>query len=125
MKEKTDKVDAILREYMIEIKSYGSEIFYDYFADPELSMELMIGPLEIDEGLTYDLALKIAEKYGLRLRRYDFSRGKWSEPREYKFVFSVTVPDDEKEIKSVVKKLLDASKELKEAKTHILKILGY
>lgn len=125
IKEKFDKVEQKIRTYTSEIEKYGSELFCDFYADPELSMELIIGPLKIDEGITYKLAEKIAEKYGVKLKQYDFSRGRWSEPRKYRYVFSVALPDAESEFDNAFERLLNASKELTEAKIRLLKKLGY
>ena len=125
MKEKAEKMDEIIQKYTEEAKKSGSELFYDFFVNPDVSMELMIGPLEVSAGLTYHLAEKIAERNGIKLTRYDFARGKWSEPPDHRTVFSVTVPDDETEFENTVEKLCEASKELKEATNRIIENLGY
>jgi len=114
MKQKVDQLEKIINKYDEEVKKYGCELFYDFFTGSTVSTELMIGPIETSgiEGL---IAEKIAKKYDVKLRRYDFSRGKWSEARDYRTVFSVPVPDNESDFESIVKKLCGARKEFSEA----------
>ena len=126
MKEKTEKIDRIIQKHTEEVKNFGSELFYDFFVNPpEISMELMVGPLEVGEGVTHLLAEKIAEKFGVKLTKYDFSGDRWSEPREYKTVFSVTVPDDEGKFENAVERLCVALREFREASNRMIKTLGY
>lgn len=66
-------------------------------------------------GILGQLAEKIAEKHGVELTIYDFSGGRWDEPRDYRSVFSVILPDDESKFEKMVIKLYEAKKELREA----------
>lgn len=89
----------------------GIKLFYDYLicesSNPgsNISMVLMVGPIKESE-ITIQLAKRIAEIYNVELSKYDFSKGKWSEPRDYGTVFSVIVPDEDCE--SVVQNLKQA-----------------
>jgi len=125
MKEKTEKLDKIIEQYIKEVEASGAELFYDFFVNPQLSMHLMVGPLEVSEGLTYQLATRIAEKNNAKVVKYDFSRGKWSEPPDHRAVFSVMVPEDESRFEGIVEGLCQTLKEFREASNQIIRTLGY
>jgi hypothetical protein len=122
LKEKVKKICELIQKYQGE---YGYKLFHSFSTEnPDICMELMTGPIE-DSGVEGMVAKKIAEKYGLKLKLYDFSGGKWSEPRDYRYVFSLIVPDDESEYESCVKKLYESRKELDRALNQLVKSLGY
>jgi hypothetical protein len=125
MKEKAAKLREIAQEYNREKGDSEPELFFDFLVNPEIHARLYIGPIDVADGITRLLAEKIAKKNGVTLTSYDFSRDRWSEPRDYRPVFSLDLPDDERKFESLAKKLCEASRELKGSTKKVVEILGY
>jgi hypothetical protein len=125
MKEKAAKLGEIVQEYNREKDDSDPELFFDFFVNPEIHMRLIIGPIDAADGITHLLAKKIAKKKGVTLASFDFSKDRWSEPRDYRPVFYLDLPDDERQFKSFAKKLCEASKELENSTKRIVENLGY
>ena len=125
MKEKAARLTEIVQEYNRTKDNSDPELFFDFFVNPEIHARLIIGPIDAADGITRLLAEKIAQKNGVTLTLYDFSRDRWSEPRDYRPVFSLELPDDERKFESLAKKLCEASKELKSSTKKIVENLGY
>jgi len=125
MKEIAAKLREIVEEYNRETDDSEPELFFDFFVNPKIHARLIIGPIYVTDGITHLLAEKIAKKNGVTLTSYDFSRDRWSEPRDCRPVFSLDLPDDEREFESLAKKLCEASRELKDSTEKVVEILGY
>jgi hypothetical protein len=125
MKEKAAKLTEIVQEYNRKKDDSEPELFFDFFVNPKIHARLIIGPIDAADGITRLLAEKIAKKNGVTLTSYDFSRDRWSEPRDYHPVFSLDLPDDERKFESLAKNLCEAARELKSSTKKIVENLGY
>jgi hypothetical protein len=125
MREIVDKIKGIVQKHNEEVEKHEPKLFYDFFVNPEFSTELMIGPIGTPGDMMRPIAEKIAEKYekyGIKLKEYDFSRDKWSNPRDYRLVFSATVPYDGSDFERIAKNLCAAQKELQEVLSRVVTI---
>jgi hypothetical protein len=120
LKEKAAKLAQIVQEYNRDRDISEPELFFDFFVNPDIHAKLIIGPIDASDAITRLLAEKVARKKGVKLTKYDFSKDRWSEPRDYRPVFSLDLPNDERKFKSVAKKLYEASREFKNSTEKIV-----
>jgi len=125
MKEKAARLREIVAQYDKNRVETEPDLFFDFFVNPEIHARLIMGPIDVADGISHLLAERIAKKNGVSLTQYDFSKDRWSEPRDYRPVFSLDLPDDEREFESSAQKLRKASKELKDSSERIVEMLGH
>jgi hypothetical protein len=109
---KAKKVTSILR------KCKDPELSYSHLSVPQPgkyanAVELRVGPLPFTSpgGIEHALAVKIAAKYGIDFKDYDFNRGT-DEPPLYKPIFSANCLKED-EIERTIKRIIEARDELK------------
>ena len=83
-------------------------IYYNYFkknsTPPSFGIELMIGPIIIDDLLSdYKLARETAKEFEVEFKEYDLNLGKQDEPEQKPInVFSIKAEEGEEGVKRLI-----------------------
>lgn len=100
---------------VISIKSKSEVfkgIFYydDYYntkdgSSTKFGIELMVGPLSINNDSDEELARKIVKETSILLKEYNLNTGKWDEPEELIYVYSIKLANKKNNKNAVVTNL--------------------
>lgn len=103
-------------------EEFRGTFYYDYYSSEKgnpstnFGIELMVGPLPINHYSDKDIAIarEIVKKTNILLKEYNLNIGKWSEPEELIYVYSIKL-ENKKNDKNAVKTNLKHVKDLRKA----------
>lgn len=101
-------------------EEFKGTFYYDYYwsekgnPSTNFGIELMVGPLSINNDSDEDDARKIVKETNILLKEYNLNIGKWSEPEELIYVYSIEL-ENKKNDENVVKTNLKHVQKLRKA----------